>query len=371
MGGKGVSSYNLADTIISAFMGTSDFIHILSLRARFLYASPVATRSLLEYDTMADFLGHELSEFVRKYFNQSSPLPFDFPVVLTYDQCLIDPADLISILRELRMTRLGDSINYLCRFRKKHSGYIYMEVSGHVSLYVYTLFLYSFFCNPVIPIKMFQGGPSNRKCFILSGRQINMCTFPKILLEPNSTDVIAKITSDGVILYIQPDCFKLFGIPSEKMLGRSLLDFVNSSDIESCVTSLLNCWNHSQIEKCSARICVTQAILPIHIDQQQQLQQHQKKNGVSHYAPANLQFLPSSKDSPQEATTLSRLFVRIQLLSSADPPGGTLSDIDFDTNLFEIMNETRSTSLHYELNQLRLQNLKLSEELDFLKKTRK
>ena len=39
------------------------------------------------------------------------------------------------------------------------------------------------------------------------------------------------------------------------------------------------------------------------------------------------------------------------------------SQHDYAINLFDIMGETRATSLHYEVNQLKLQNRYLKEEL--------
>ena len=84
----------------------SDFVHILSLRGLFLYAAPSSTERLLEYSA-EELMGHPLSEFVH-------------------------PADLVAVMRELRAATPEDSINFMCRFRRKHSGYMYMEISGHV-----------------------------------------------------------------------------------------------------------------------------------------------------------------------------------------------------------------------------------------------
>ena len=45
-----------------------------------------------------------------------------------------DPADLVAVMRELRTSRVGDSINFICRFRRKYSGYMYMEITGKVNV---------------------------------------------------------------------------------------------------------------------------------------------------------------------------------------------------------------------------------------------
>ncbi|KAI8846474.1 hypothetical protein BC829DRAFT_398345 [Chytridium lagenaria] len=115
------------------------FVHILSLRARFLYASPVAAKRILEYSSGGELLGRELHEFVH-------------------------PADLVSVMRELRTSRPGDNINFICRFKRKFSGYIYLEVNGHI----------------------YEGSNVNKKCFVFSGRELSVSVLPGVPLSPTT-----------------------------------------------------------------------------------------------------------------------------------------------------------------------------------------
>lgn len=84
-----------------------DFVHILSLRGRFLYVSRRATKSLLEH-TEEELVGRSLSEFCH-------------------------PADLLVVMRDLRNAMPGESIQLLYRFKRKQSGYIWIEARGELT----------------------------------------------------------------------------------------------------------------------------------------------------------------------------------------------------------------------------------------------
>lgn len=83
-----------------------DFIHVLSLRGLFLHVSPEASKRLLEYDA-EEMVGHKISEFVH-------------------------PSDLVTVMRDLRNCSAEGSVNFICRMKRKLSGYLYMELNGHV-----------------------------------------------------------------------------------------------------------------------------------------------------------------------------------------------------------------------------------------------
>jgi len=81
-----------------------DFVHILSLRGRFLYVSRRATKNLLEHSE-DELVGRSLSEFCH-------------------------PADLLVVMRDLRSAAPGESIQLLYRFKRKRSGYVWIEARG-------------------------------------------------------------------------------------------------------------------------------------------------------------------------------------------------------------------------------------------------
>ncbi|KAJ3050641.1 blue light receptor [Rhizophlyctis rosea] len=275
----------------------SDFVHILSLRGLFLYAAPSATQRLLEY-CAEDLMGHPLSEFVH-------------------------PADLVAVMRELRSATPEDSINIMCRFRRKHSGYMYMEITGH----------------------MYEGEVGKRtKCFVLTGRERKVPTLPiKDVLLPKrqSAETWAKLSPQGLILFICPNSGELFGNHQDDMYAHSILEFVSESD-------------HQAIQNALRRVATERIV------QNVRCQILNKRNHV----PVLFRLY---NDGDSMARTI---ICQIRLLegSDADEPV-TLREYEelFDAgNLFDVMGEVRVTSLHYELNQLRIHNKRLRGELETL-----
>ncbi|KAJ3411755.1 blue light receptor [Chytridiales sp. JEL 0842] len=276
------------DHFISKFLETSDFVHILSLRARFLYVSPASCKKLLEYDSPNELIGHHLHEFVH-------------------------PADLVSVMRELRTSRAGDGINFLCRFRRNHSGYVYMEVNGHI----------------------FEGSNVSRKCFILTGREVHVCMLPVVPMAPTDKDSWVKLSKEGIILFITSSCRELFGLDNNAMFGTGILQHIHPEDRIAYQNVLWHVGDALSFGQCSVRILV-------------------KTSEGDAYAQCLAQFFPD-RDTPTR-----HIFCRFKI--SAGVPWDV--PIDFSVNMFDIMRETRATSLHYELNQLRMKNKRLREELE-------
>jgi hypothetical protein len=103
------SSTKLQDPVHLSFMEkVPDLIHVLSLRGLFLHISPESCKRLLEWD-YTEVVGHKFSEFVH-------------------------PSDLVTVMRDLRNCSAEGSVNFICRMKRKTSGYIYMEMNGHVCL---------------------------------------------------------------------------------------------------------------------------------------------------------------------------------------------------------------------------------------------
>ncbi|KAJ3124332.1 blue light receptor, partial [Physocladia obscura] len=180
--------HGMADPITNS----SDLLFILSLRARFLHVSPSSCRNLLGWDT-TDLVGKKLQEYIH-------------------------PADLLSVLRELRGAKFGRLISFLCRFRAFTDEYIYQDVVGH----------------------MHDG--NNKKCFVLFGRQYPVpqssitgesLTTPLFCPSPNRHDLWAKISLQGLILFASSINFSYFGLkPCNKtiLIGTSVHDLMVPAD---------------------------------------------------------------------------------------------------------------------------------------------
>ncbi|RKO94489.1 hypothetical protein BDK51DRAFT_12097, partial [Blyttiomyces helicus] len=169
-----------------------DVVHILSSRGIILFASPHSCRDVFEYEA-GEVIGRNISKFCH-------------------------PGDLISLMRELKCCGVDESISAAYRFRRKHSGYAWIEVTGH---------------------KYEMKNRKRTKCFILSARErvpgelTQGQILGPMLSIPTAQDpheLWGKITREGFFLYISPTSSSIFGVSNEELYGRSLLDFIYEGD---------------------------------------------------------------------------------------------------------------------------------------------
>ncbi|KAJ3278600.1 blue light receptor [Borealophlyctis nickersoniae] len=280
--------------------GVGDFFHILSLRGLILYASPQASKKVLEYGA-DELMGHPLSEFVH-------------------------PADLVSVMRELRTTTPGDGVNIICRFRRKFSGYIYMEINGHI----------------------YEGESGKRtKCFIMAGREkfVGVLSARDVLIpKPETAETWAKFSPQGLVLYICPNCVELFGLYQEDLLVKSILDFVDDADQQRLRDALRHASAQRSVQSIQCRITGKRSSLPA------LFRFYSEGDRLGRTILCQIRTVGEDAAADESSETL----------------GAEYENLYEDGNLFDVMGEVRVTSLHYELNQLRIQNKRLREELDSL-----
>ncbi|KAI8804844.1 hypothetical protein BJ742DRAFT_871595 [Cladochytrium replicatum] len=350
-------------TIVDTF---ADFLFILSLRGLFLYASYSSTRRLMEYK-QEELLGHKLAEFVH-------------------------PADLVAVMRELRNSAPGGRINVVCRFRRKHSGYVYMEVTGHV----------------------YEGETGKRtKCFVLSGRERSVGSLPlRDVLPPEieaGRETWAKVTYEGLFLFACSNASAVLGYGPAELFARSLVEIVHEKDrgvvndtlrsIKGLVTQPFPSPPLSVVQAPASGTPTT--VTTDGADSATSVSPPSEKRGVYRdvrvriVCPRQQQlFAPVHIRVYSDGDRFTRyLFLQIKLIqpaangalqfgqvstttsSSADyaarmgiwngsPRGGGSGGVGGD--LLDVMSSTRATSLHYELNQLRMANKRLREELESL-----
>ncbi|KAI8846184.1 hypothetical protein BC829DRAFT_419400 [Chytridium lagenaria] len=132
-----------------------DVIHILSSRGILLYASPNAARDILEFES-GELIGRNVSKFCH-------------------------PGDLISLMRDLKTAALGERISVSYRFRRKHSGYIWVEATG---------------------LKYEMRNRKRTKCFVLSLRErVHSTLLMKDLVEKDAVGW-AKLSPEGLVLHV-------------------------------------------------------------------------------------------------------------------------------------------------------------------------
>jgi hypothetical protein len=156
-------------------------------------------------------------------------------------------------------------------------------------------------------------------------------------IAPSDKDTWVKLSKEGIILFITSTSRSVFGIDSNLMFGTGILQHIHPEDRLAYQNVLRHVVDALSFGQCSSRILVKS-----------------KEGNNDTYAQAQVQFFPDRD------TSTRHIFCRFKL--SAGVPWDT--PIDFSVNLFDIMRETRATSLHYELNQLRMQNKRLREELE-------
>ncbi|KND02172.1 PAS domain S-box protein, variant 2 [Spizellomyces punctatus DAOM BR117] len=312
----------------SLVQNAPDFIHILSSRGIILFASPTACQEILEYEA-GELIGRNISQFCHA-------------------------GDLISLMRELKCAGLNDSVSAVYRFRRKQSGYVWLEIKGH---------------------KYEMANRKRTKCFILSGRQRWMGSLDQselikpIMASPpgQDSDLWGKLTPNGFFIYLSRTSAPILGTSIQSLYGQSILDYIYEGDRPRVVQKLYQ-----------------QSTLPV-VGEGTEVRCSVDNNG--RFMPAVVAIYPGARRDECEAEFL---FVRVTLASrghassrgcafggiapplgerACGPFGGDLGfllDDDMSADIFASVGVDQSTSLQYELNQLRMSNKRLQEELDIL-----
>ncbi|KAI8929977.1 hypothetical protein BC831DRAFT_508843 [Entophlyctis helioformis] len=317
-------SPNFINSVLDAF---PDFLHIVSFRGVFLHVSPHASRAVLEYD-YTDILSRNISDFVH-------------------------PA-----------TSCGH-VNFFCRLRRKKSGYIYMEMNGH----------------------MYLGGKRTR-CFIMSGRERR---FSALVLDKSvftgaaGTEAWLKLSEQGLVLHASPDAPTILGRSAEFLDSCRLADLIEPTDhtqLNTCLADAVAAplqpldaagkdaplvstphtamgtllWNAGQAEAVSLRFfgsgpadqryVYCQVILGV------------ASSLLSASSSANSSLHPQDPKQHDQASSFAQ---QQQQHQQQQQPCDSPSPND---NVFRVMDENHTTSLNYEVNVLRLENKRLLEEID-------
>ncbi|HVX41490.1 MAG TPA: PAS domain S-box protein [Gemmatimonadaceae bacterium] len=73
-------------------------------------------------------------------------------------------------------------------------------------------------------------------------------------LAENSTDMLARTTPGGTILYASPVCLTLLGYAADELVGRSVFEYVHADDLEAVRASSARLLGHREIETLTYRI---------------------------------------------------------------------------------------------------------------------
>lgn len=283
-----------------------DLVYILSIRGLLLYTSPKSCKDVLGYDA-EELQGQHIAE-------------------------LVHPSDLVFVQRELRSASPTEVINLICRFKTKNGGYTTLDLRGHV----------------------YQGEAGKRtRCIVMSGREKKTGTLLlSDILTPSLDDgeVWAKISPQGLFLFIDSGSMDVFGVAAEAIYAKSLLDFVAQDDKNRVKQAL---------EYASGVVRFFDIVnLPMNTP---------KGHIIAHIRIYNL--------GDDNDASSKHLLLQIKLVVDSNGINYRISTKTLtDFSQFFINGNIQdfqdgSSSLYYEINQLRVENKKLNDRLeDYTKK---
>jgi len=241
---------------------------------------------------------------------------------------LVHPSDLVFVMRELRSASSNESnINIVCRFRRKSGEYIYVELRGHV----------------------YEGEIGKRtRCIVMSGREKKLGRISiSDMLYPDSEESWAKISPEGLFLFNDTSSERIFGINSKDMYATSLFDFVAAEHKERVRHSLKVVFAAPPYTD----IHNLDLVLPNKDRIQVHIRVYNDCESIPRYFYCQIKLLMNKFGEKYAIST------------------NTLSEFESmfkNGNVFDFMERDNFGSFYYEINQLKVQNNGLKEQLSFL-----
>ncbi|ORY03092.1 hypothetical protein K493DRAFT_311836 [Basidiobolus meristosporus CBS 931.73] len=293
---------------------SEDVIHVLSLKGVFLYCSP-SCKKVLEYDP-DELVGQSIS-------------------------AVCEPSDLVPVMRELKESTSNGSntVSLVYRVKRKNSGYIWFEAQG----------------------RLHSDQGKGRKCIVLVGRSrpVYRLSWEALQLSGGLSDneFWAKLSLDGMYLYVTSECQNLLGSTPDELTGTSLYQLVRSDRTTALTKALHQARDgtttklkHTIQNKKGQYVEVLSVFYP----------GDACKNGKSSFILCQSKELSADDTSSEHSSHSSNL-----PLPQTDH---VATEAD---NMFDMLDLSRNTTWQYELHQLRLVNKKLKEELEALTASRK
>ncbi|KAK9719353.1 hypothetical protein K7432_004858 [Basidiobolus ranarum] len=283
-----------------------DFIHVLSLKGVFCYAS-TSCRKLLEYEP-EELVGQSISK-------------------------ICEPSDLNPVMREIKETSNdSDTVTLLYRAKRKYSGYMWIEATG----------------------KLFSERGKSRKYIILSGRPRPVYKLSRGIISRssggvNDMDMWTKLSTEGMILHIASRC-------------ESLLEFT-PSDLEQ--TNFAFLFPQEHISGLNESLKNVQSGTTVKLHHKARTKQGQFINVTSVFYPGNTEYQGKvAFVLCQTRVMQSELIQDVELDAYEASPMPQTDEISTDIdNLFDILSEIHPTNWQYEMHLLKLANRKLKEDI--------
>ncbi|ORX78940.1 hypothetical protein K493DRAFT_293436 [Basidiobolus meristosporus CBS 931.73] len=283
-----------------------DFIHVLSLKGVFSYAS-TSCKTLLEYEP-EELVGQSISK-------------------------ICEPSDLNPVMREIKEANSeNDTVTMLYRAKRKFSGYMWIEATG----------------------KLFSERGKSRKYIILSGRPRPVYRLSRGIISRssggiNDMDMWSKLSNEGMILHITDQCENLLEYPASELQQTNLACIFPEEHLSGLSESLRN----------------VQTGTTVKLHHKARTKQGEVINLTSVFYPGNIGYqggvafvLCQTREMESE---LIQGFDSAPYEASPMPQTDEVS-MDAD-NLFSILNEIHPANWQYEMHLLKLANRQLNEDI--------
>jgi PAS domain S-box-containing protein len=260
--------------------------------------------------SLREVLGYESKDFQGKNISE-----------------FVHPSDLVFVMRELRSAASNEAINIVCRFQRKFGKYVYVELRGHV----------------------YEGESGKRtRCIVMTGREKKLGRISvSDILYPDLEESWAKISPEGLFLFNDTSSERIFKINPKGMYAKSLFDFVAPE--------------HKDRVRHSLQVIVA---APPYTD----------LHDLDLILPGNGRIRVHIRIYNDSESIPRYLYCQIKLLMNTfggnySISTGTLSEFASmfkNGNIFDFMEKDDSGSFYYEINQLKVQNNRLKEQLELI-----
>lgn len=281
----------------------SDFIHVISLKGIFLYASN-SSLSMLEYDP-DELVGNSLSSICH-------------------------PSDIIPVMREIKEATSNPDkvVNLLFRIRRKLSGYFWIDCRG----------------------KLHMDQNKGRKCLVLSGRErpVYKLSSDQLTTRVSSEEYWGKLSLAGLYLHVTPTCKEVVGFSSDSLEHESIYQYIEN-DAVTDITKALELVKEGEISKVQHTILNAKGTY-VHVLSTFYPGDTLFRVGQPSFVLIQVQLLNSTT-----TTTTSCLPTTNVALTCLNHES---------VNLFPELETVRTTNWQYELYQLQQSNKRLREQLE-------
>lgn len=282
----------------------SDFIHVISLKGIFLYASN-SSLSMLEYDP-DELVGNSLSSICH-------------------------PSDIIPVMREIKEATSNPDkvVNLLFRIRRKLSGYFWIDCRG----------------------KLHMDQNKGRKCLVLSGRErpVYKLSSDQLTTRVSSEEYWGKLSLAGLYLHVTPTCKEVVGFSSDSLEHESIYQYIEN-DAVTDITKALELVKEGEISKVQHTILNAKGTY-VHV--------------LSTFYPGDTLFRVGQPSFVLIQVQLLNSTTTTTTTSCLPTTNVALTCLNHESvNLFPELETVRTTNWQYELYQLQQSNKRLREQLE-------